>query len=72
MGMYVCDSCFQKYGLTDAPSGAGHAQCEICGPLSDDWETKLDVHFTQDINRPVMAVDNKQFVLDQLATRETP
>lgn len=67
MGMYVCDPCFQKYGLTDAPSGTGHAQCEICGPLNDDWDTKFDVHFTQDIDRPVMVDDPKQFVMDQIA-----
>lgn len=66
MGMYVCDPCFQKYGLTDAPSGTGHAQCEICGPLRGDWETKFDVHFTYDIQRPVLVADPKQFVLDQL------
>lgn len=67
MGMYVCHDCLEKYSLTAGISGTNHAICEICGPLSNDWSVKFDVHFTHDIDRPIKVENLKQFIEDQLA-----
>ncbi len=65
MGMYVCLDCQEKHALRESMGATNRAQCEICGNLRDDWREK-DVIFTQNVDRPIMVTNAKQFILDEL------